>query len=78
VIKRPLFLTGIMDWRALSATEARPSGISYRLASGKSGEITDPLALRTFYWRIYENQKQKEADYAGRGTPRGRSQTDAG
>jgi hypothetical protein len=38
-------------WQSLLAS-ARPSGISYRLANGKSGDITDPLALRIFYTRI--------------------------
>jgi hypothetical protein len=37
----------------LSFREARPSGISYRLSDGHSGEITDPRVLRTFYTRIY-------------------------
>jgi hypothetical protein len=27
--------------------------ISYLLANGKSGNITDPWALRTFYTRLY-------------------------
>lgn len=43
----------ILDWRALSASEARPSGIDYQLSNGKSGRITDPEALRTFYYRIF-------------------------
>jgi hypothetical protein len=38
-------------WQSLLAS-ARPSGISYRLANGKCGNITDPLALRIFYTRI--------------------------
>jgi hypothetical protein len=41
-----------LDWRALS-TKARASGISYLLSSGKTGEITDPWALRVFYTRLY-------------------------
>jgi hypothetical protein len=57
-MKRPTYLTGIMDWRAFSCNEARASGISYLLPGGKSGTITDPIALRTFYNRIYANQTQ--------------------
>jgi hypothetical protein len=38
-------------WQSVLAS-ARPSGISYRLANGKSGNITDPKALRIFYTRI--------------------------
>jgi hypothetical protein len=63
MIKRPLYLSGIMDWRALSSIEAHPSGISYRLSNGKSGEIIDPVALRTFYHRVfYANQKQADQE----------------
>lgn len=52
-------LIGIMDWRAFSTGTARPSGISYRLRNGKEGNITDPEALRTFYFRLFHGQKTK-------------------
>jgi hypothetical protein len=39
-----------IDWRCLDG--ARASGISY-LIGAKSGDITDPGALRTFYTRLY-------------------------
>jgi hypothetical protein len=42
---------GMLDWRALSVS-ARASGISYRLANGRQGEITDPRVLRIFYTRL--------------------------
>jgi hypothetical protein len=37
----------------------RISGISYRLADGRSGEIIDPFALRAFYTRIFYADKIK-------------------
>jgi hypothetical protein len=37
-------------WQSLLLS--RPSGISYRLANGKCGDITDPLSLRIFYTRL--------------------------
>lgn len=32
---------------------ARASGVSFLLANGKSGDIIDPAALRTFYTRLF-------------------------
>ena len=37
----------------LNDDKPRATGISYRLANGKSDEITDPAALIRFYTRIY-------------------------
>jgi hypothetical protein len=42
---------GAPDWRVYDG--ARASGISYLLAKGQSGEIIDPIILRTFYTRIF-------------------------
>src|SRR6516162_2201153 len=47
---------------------ARLSGISYLLASGKTGDITDPWALRVFYSRICLLTERKK----GRVEPQGR------
>ncbi len=70
--RKPFLLMGVLDWRALSCNEARASGISYRLASGKEGTITDPVALRTFYYRVfYANQTQNASpSRSWRQTPR--------
>jgi hypothetical protein len=69
-MKRPSYLTGIMDWRAFSGGEARPSGISYRLSNGKEGTIIDPVALRTFYHRIfYANQQHQTQSQEQTGRP---------
>jgi hypothetical protein len=32
--------------------------ISYLLRNGRTGQITDPVALRTFYTRIYGQKQQ--------------------
>lgn len=50
---------GVLDWRAFSVP-CRPAGISYLLLSGKQGTITDPLALRIFYRRIWKHRYEEE------------------
>jgi hypothetical protein len=38
----------------------RISGISYLLKNGQSGTITDPLALRIFYLRLFKRRHEEE------------------
>jgi hypothetical protein len=46
----------------------RPSGISYLLANGKQGNITDPWALRAFYYRISQRRHYEEKQHDARWT----------
>jgi hypothetical protein len=56
----------------MSQTDKRIYMISYLLANGKMGNITDPQALRTFFNRVIynENYQAKEKDNARRETAR--------
>jgi hypothetical protein len=56
---------GAIDFRAFDG--ARASGISFRLANGRSGEIVDPTHLRMFYTRLfYADQIKNQRPTSGR------------
>jgi hypothetical protein len=79
-VEKSIAFVQMLDWRALSSGEARASGISYRLANRKEGTITDPAALRTFYYRIFYGQKinQETEKRERRLTPGGRQEGQTG
>jgi hypothetical protein len=58
-----------MSNNKVNTFSVRPSGIGYLLPNGRSGTITDPVALNTFYKRIYHNEINTKEEAGKKGRP---------